>query len=244
MNTVKSLLALLIERRLYTFFAVGLLVSASLRGYGQCIVYKDADQQIVTTCEFYNAKGKSATAAYRQETYLGSPFLTYPVWQKGSIQVKKQDKVLPCDLAYNVVSNEVMCRFEGDTTPVVMTPEFFTINGSDYTRQPTKRYTTVLYNGKTKLLMSQSRQIEAIHNYGFTKNKDIIGAYQTTTKYYIQKLDSKLEGSKLSKKSILSLLASQHDKLKDRLPTDQLSVNDVIEVLKYYDSLENNSQSR
>ncbi|GAB4018537.1 hypothetical protein GCM10028773_18530 [Spirosoma koreense] len=221
-------------------FWSGLVCMLSQKTYGQCVVYQDENQKILTSCEFYNSSGKSATAAYRREIYLGSPYLTYPVWQDGSVQVKNGDKILPCELAYNLVNREVMCRFKGDSTVIVMTPERFVIQGVEYVRQPNRSYATWLYNGPTKLVMVQWRQMEANHNYSFTKDKDIIGIYKTTTKYYIQKGEGPLESTNLSKKSILARLADQQEKIKERLSASSVTPTDLIDLLVYYDSLGSN----
>ncbi|ADB39757.1 hypothetical protein [Spirosoma linguale] len=241
MNRTKLLSLLFGKSTIYGLLLFDLGWLLPLGGEAQCVVYQDANQRILTSCDFYNAAGKSGTAAYRREIYLGSPYLTYPVWQAGSLQVKEGDKALTCEVAYNIVNREIMCRFPGDSSVIVMTPERFVINDNEYIRQPNHSYITILYDGPTKLSMTQSRQMEAYTHASFTKDEEIIGLYKTTTTYYIQKGSKQIKLVNPSKKSILSLLADQKEKINSKLPTT-LTPLSLVDLLTYYDSLAKNEQ--
>jgi len=218
----------------------------SPKAHGQCVVYQDKNGQVLTTCDFYNPAGKEGTASFSQETSLGSPFLTYPVWQEGKIRLDNHSQELTCELSYNLLSNEVMCRFAGDSTAKLVTPEVFTINGTEFVRQQNKllgidyrMYATVLYNGPTKLLMSLTTKVEPLKTQLGSDYRDlnIIGIYQTKTKYYIRKEDARPELITLTKSSVLPILYEQSEKMSAKLSTKQLTTDGVIEALHYYDSL-------
>lgn len=225
---------------------LGILWGLCLQSYAQCTVFKDKDGLVITTCEVYAGGGRMASTAHQQLTYLGSPYLTFPVWQEGRIRLDESGKEITCELAYDLVTNQVTCRFNGEQTVNNVTPASFIINGVEFIRQANKllgidyrMYTTVLYNGQTKLLKSLSKSLVPIQssNNGYTKDEKFNGVYQTAVKYYIRKGDAKPELINLSKKSLLDVLYDQAERIAPTLPGKQLTTDDVVEVLKYYDSL-------
>lgn len=183
-------------------------------------------------------------ASHKQETYLGSPYFAYPMWQTGQIRLDKSGREIVCQLTYDLTTNEVLCRFDGDVIRAI-TPEWFRINGAEFTRQTSNRagadrqlYTTVLYDGPTKLLQSLSNRLvyKPLGN-GYDKDQSFHGTYQTTTRYYIQKGNARPELITLSSRSLLEVLYDQADKLAPKLTEKQLTPHDVVCVLKYYDAL-------
>ena len=211
-----------------------------LNGFGQCVVSMNKAGQVITTCEVYSIK------SHIQQVYDGSPFLTYPVWQAGKIQLDSKGQELTCELAYNLVANEVQVRLVGDSTDRVVTPELFTINGTEFVRQQNKLlgidyrlYTTVLYNGQTKLLVSLTKRIDGYQNdsNGYTKESSMTGVYKTLSNYYIRKGDAKPELITLTKTSVVSALYEQAEKIAARLPNRNLTPAHVVDALAYYDSL-------
>ncbi len=218
--------------------------------HGQIAVYQDKKGQILTTTDAY-ATGRqyATTASHTQVTFLESPFFTFPVWQEGNVQLDKSGKELACQLAYNLVTNEVLCRFAGDSAVKVITPEVFTINNTKFFRLQNsiagldyRTYFSLLHNGPTKLWMSLSSKIEPRNSAEeiksrYYKDLNIQGIYRTKTKYYIQKENAGPKLINLSKKSLLDALADQSQALDSKISsTQQLTTNDIIDLLNYYDS--------
>ncbi len=215
-------------------------------GQTQTTVFQDARGQILTT--LYNTN-RGGNFAYTQLTLQGSPFLTFPVWQDGTIRLDKQGQEIPCQLAYNQVTSEVLCRFPSDSTAKHILPETFTINGTEFVRHLHKAagvtytlYTTVLHDGRTKLLVNLTKYIDAnyllnngYNNYG--KEADSKGAYKTKTDYYIQKGNAPPIFITLTKNAVLAALYEQADKLTSALPAKNLTPEYVAKTLTYYDGL-------
>lgn len=222
------------------------LLGPTLFGQNQTTVYQDATGQVLTT--LYRTT-RSSIGAYNRLTLLGSPFLTFPVWQAGKIQVDRNGQELACDLAYNMVTSEVLCRFPGDSAMRLVVPELFTIKGTAYVRLLSKvsglsyhLYFTTVHEGQTKLLTSTTKrqEIRTFEDNGYNsygKDSDIKGTYKTLTDYYIRKGDATPEYITLTKNSLLTVLYEQSDKLAARLPGKKLTADDVANVLTYYDGL-------
>jgi TonB family protein len=224
------------------------IVLAFLTSQGQVTVFQDHKGQLMTRGDIYGAGVLNATA-YNQYTYQGSPFLTFPIWQKGTVQVDKYGKEIPAELAYNLVTNEILYRSPGDSAVQIITPETFTILDTRFIRPqenlPGTRYRTyftILHNGQTKFLKSLTGRLEgrnsadAVRN-GYDLDASISGTFHFKTDYYIQKGQAKPELVNLTKRDILSVLYEQADKLATKLPTKKLTVGNVSDVLRAYDSL-------
>ncbi|QJW90940.1 hypothetical protein HNV11_16930 [Spirosoma taeanense] len=210
-------------------------------------IYKDGNGQILTTFDVYSYGTSSIiSAAHNEVTYLGSPFLTFPIWQKGAIRLDKGSEELACELAYNLVTTEVFCRFASGQKEQVIAPEFFTIHGVTYARQLNKLagvdyklYTSIKHDGPTKLLESPGSKLKSIRyiNTGYGRDPSIKGVYEPLTNYYIQKGYAQPEIINLRKTSILSVLYDKAEQLRNRISKEKLSVDEVIGLLTYYDSL-------
>lgn len=212
--------------------------------WSQCVVTKDAHGQIITTCEEYRF-GETTAPAHKQVVYLGTRFLTFPNWLKGTIQLDQGGQAMACMLAYDLVDNTVQCKFDSSLAVSNVTPYAFTIFGMTFTRQLNsvlginyQLYTTRLNTGQTTLTKSISSRlaIGSIDNK-YVKNSPFQGAYQPSIKYYIRKGDAKPQLTDLSKKSVLTILYDQSKILAPRLPNRLLTIQEVIQVLTAYDSL-------
>lgn len=218
-----------------------------LTSQGQILVYQEKDGHIFTTMDTYGAS--SANATHHKITQLGSPFLTYPVWQAGQVRLDRSGKVLPCQLAYNLNTNEVLCRFAGDSTVHTITPEMFTIDGTEFIRKrgeiagmAYQTYYSIIHNGPTKLLRSVSSQLDVLNSAESIsirqyKDLNVRDKYRVITKYFIQKGEAAPTLVALSRKSLLEALADQSAGLDAKIPARQLTTSDVIDVLNTYDSL-------
>ncbi|UHG94745.1 hypothetical protein [Spirosoma oryzicola] len=221
-----------------TVMLVGYIVPA----LGQCRVVKDAYGQVTTTCPV-NDNASESPSLNREVTFLGSEFMSFPLWQAGQIRVDTSGQALPCRLAYNLYSQEVICRFEDDLTPKSVTPISFVVNGVEYTRQLTNNlgltyrfYTTPLSRGQTKLLRSTKvRLIKTPIRNGYDRDHPFAGYYQVDQQYYIQKGNAKLQPISLTKNSLLRVLGDQPELVK--LAKQSLTVDQVIQLVSTYDSL-------
>ncbi|QHV99849.1 hypothetical protein [Spirosoma endbachense] len=229
-------------------FLFGLLSVFSLKTYGQYAVYQDDKGQVMTTMDVYGSARINSTA-YNKVTVLGSPFLTYPVWQEGKVQLDRSGKEINCRLAYNLVTSEILCQFAGDSTVKIITPELFTIKGIEFVRQQSSlaginyyQYASIVHNGPTKLLKSLTKRLEPMNNSEIINNKhnkDILNSsiYRTQTNYYIQKAAARPDLISLSKKSLLDVFYEQSEKIAAKIPDKNLTLFEVVEIINYYDSL-------
>lgn len=229
------------------FLSLYTLSMFCLTSQGQILVYQEKDGHIFTTMDVYGASSTNAT--HNKITLLGSPFFTYPVWQAGQVKLDKSGKVLSCQLAYNLNTNDVLCRFAGDSTVQTITPEVFSINGTEFMRKrgelagmDYQLYYSIIHNGPTKLLRSLSSQLEALNSAESIsirqyKDLNIRDKYRIITKYFIQKGESVPTLVTLSRKSLLEALADQAVGLNTKIPARQLTTTDVIDILNTYDSL-------
>lgn len=213
-------------------------------GWSQCVTTKDANGQIITTCEVYRF-AETTAPAHKQVVYAGTPYLTFPTWLKGTIQLDQGGQVISCMLAYDLVTNTIQCKFDSSLTVNNITPYAFTIHGMTFTRQLNsvlgidyQLYTNQLNTGQTTLAKSITSQlvVGSIDNK-YVKNSPFQGSYQPSITYYIRKGDAKPELTDLSRKSILAILYEQSQAIAPRLPNRSLTPEEVTQVLNVYDSL-------
>ena len=213
-------------------------------GWSQCVTTKDANGQIITTCDVYES-ASATSSSHKQVVYLGPPYLTFPTWLKGTIQLDQGGPVMACKLAYNLVTNTIQCQFDSSLTVSNVTPYAFTIHGMTFTRQMNsvlgvdyQLYTNQLNTGQTTLAKRISSQliIGSIDNK-YVKSSPFQGSYQPAITYYIRKGDAKPALTDLSRKSILAILYEQAQAIAPRLPKRSLTPQELLSVLDEYDSL-------
>ncbi|UFH57606.1 hypothetical protein [Spirosoma sp. KNUC1025] len=222
------------------------IVLASRAGIalGQCTVTKDAYGQVITSCQAINYVSESSSLN-KQFTFLGSEFSSFPLWQEGRIRLDNSGQELTCLLAYNLFSQEVLCQLGGDLPIRSVTPDWFMVNGVEYTRQMTnvlglkyKLYTTALNSGQNKVLKSaKARLIKTPIRNGYDKDHPFAGYYQVDQQYYIQKGSAIPQPITLTRHSVLSALGDHRAKLKTNLSKTSLTVDEVIKLVSHYDSL-------
>ncbi|WP_421825820.1 hypothetical protein [Larkinella sp.] len=221
-----------------------LLFGSAVTTLGQCTVTKDGYGQVITTCQV-NEYASGNAPLNKQVTFLGSEYISFPAFQKGRIRLDQSGQELACQLAYNVVSHEVLYRFADDLTVKTVVPYAFVLNGIEYIRQSKSAmginytlYTTELSSGQTKLLKSlKGRFVKTPINNGYDKDRPFAGYYQVDQRYYLQKGDAVPQPINLTKNALLSVLGDQKEIIDSKLPNRQLTVEQVIEVVRLYDSL-------
>lgn len=236
------------------------LIGACLSTHGQCVVSMNSTtHQVVTTCNSYPLTGQAATGpdpngrqvaapnpSYSQKVYLGSEFFTFPTVQDGRVQVDDAGKEIACQVAYNVVTQEVLITLEGNSKPTIMTPESFMVNNTRFVRRTiktgsgTKRlYCMILKTGPTQLLMAMNRYLSTSpgDGNGYAPDGRYNGVYMTKNNYFIQKGEARPEQVSLSKKDLLTILYEYADQIDNQLPNEKLTTDDVRSSLQLYDSL-------
>ncbi|MCK8495132.1 TonB family protein [Spirosoma sp. RP8] len=229
----------------FTILSALLFIRAAT-AWGQCTVTKDGFGQVVTICESYvsEAAYRFPASSHQQVMLLGSEFYTFPVLQKGTIQLDESGKAIPCYLAFNLVNHEVTCQISKDIAPKIVTPYAFTINGNTFIRQPKamlgikyEAYVMLVYNGQTKLLKSlTSRLIQKSIRNGYEKSSSFEGYYQTKERYYIQIGDTPPQPVSLTKRSLETVLRDPSGQLSATIPDKRLTESDVVKIVTNYDS--------
>lgn len=173
-----------------------------------------------------------------QVIMLGTPYWTYPTWQGGTVQPAEDSPATPCQIAYNVASNEVLCRFNNDTTIHPLKPVAFTIGDEQFVRRNQLGYPAyyrVVYRGQAELLEGVKRPMTVLkpQPYG---DAYLMGYFLGLERYYYLKLpDGPLRSLELNRKSLMRAMGDNVDtKL---LPAGEtLTINDVVRVLADYDA--------
>lgn len=222
---------------------------------GQCIIFQEKNGQVFTTCDVYSSAARpqsSLAASYNQVTYQGTQFSTFPIWQAGSFRLDNKGDEIKCQLAYNLFANEVLCKLAGDSVTRTITPAQFTLNGIEYTRHEANlagianyAYFSKLYNGRTAFLVSSGKKLVPVQSggNGYEKRAAVSGAYQIYRNYFIQRGNARPEFITLTKKSLLAALYDHADQMARQIPDKDLTLNDVVQLIAYYDSLSIGSQA-
>lgn len=222
-----------------------LLVLLPMGSYGQCVVSLDDQKRVVTICQTYTEPNgllinrTDRKQGLSQTVYLGSEYITYPIWQNGSLKEEGSPNFIPCGIAYNLVTNQVFCQFPGDSVSHVVSPEAFTINDMHFVSRPNKKadrsYYRVLYAGKTRLLVQYKCTLQPISNEPYVLQESFDGTYRRQISFYIQQDNAFLQPVQLSRKSLLSVLNVPSTKLPSSLSKKKLTINEVVNALSYYD---------
>ncbi|GEM_PF-3247550 len=173
---------------------------------------------------------------------FGTPYLTFPTWQPGSVQLTDDSPMMPCSIAYDVLSNRVLCRFNQDTTTYVLKPVAFTIEGRPFARLSDKGYPfyyQVLHKGDAQLFEGYKRKAKMVRPQSYdTSDALLVGYLLGMERYYYLKLpNAPMRTFQLTRRSFMHAMG---DNVDTRLlpPGDTLSVADVVRVLADYDTHE------
>ena len=201
----------------------------------QYVVDQDARGQVVTRGRQQNSGGPS------EFVYLGSAFLSYPIWQPGSLVFSNQTR-LAALISYNLVYDRISCQLPDSTQYLSVEPDQFTVNQQRFIRFPTRNgrtYYQVLYEGKVRLLKHyQSHLFNRIVQGGaYGGLTEFSGEYKTDVDFYLQRGASPPEFLPLTKKALLKLLGNHRTQLDAFIKNDKLTEATVVDALMYYDSL-------
>ncbi|KAA9347791.1 hypothetical protein [Larkinella humicola] len=237
--------------RYRSLLLIGFLGMLCLAGYSQCIVTQDAQKRVITTCRYYDPKGgflmnrPDRSQSVTQVTYLGSEYLTYPVWQPGTLETGDSKKPIPCLIAFNIATNVVKCRFEGDEQEYEVQPDAFTVNGISFISQvsvkggqTSRAYYHVLYAGKTRVLKQFRCNLIAAKKEAYSLDDPFDGTFRHQKTYFIQRNNEKLRAVNLSRKSVLNVLDDPTSRLNQYLTQRKLDVFQLVNAVAYYDGFQ------
>lgn len=171
---------------------------------------------------------------------FGTPYLTFPTWQPGNVQLTDNSPMTPCSIAYDVLSNRVLCRFNQDTTSYVLKPVAFTIEGKPFARLSDKGYPfyyQVLYKGDAQLFEGYKRRAKMVRPQSYNASDALLVGYLLGMEryYYLKLPNAPMRTFQLNRRSFMHAMG---DNVNTRLlpPGDTLSVADVVRVLADYDA--------
>ena len=237
---------------MYNSLLIGSLVAIGFPGLAQaqCIVKQDSNQLVTTTCMTTASKWQGYSVI--TNIYKGSPYLTFPTWQKGSIQLEANSTPISCPVEFNIATNQVYCELQAGK-PISVMPYRFTIENRTFIVYPIKvlgkklpDYYELLHEGKINLLVQRKRVLMSAFKsrdiYQSQSNKysgpngEYNGSYEDKLKYYLQLPDSPPKAVELTSQSLLKALPGSSTFLRSRLSVNSLTVDKVIEALAFYDS--------
>ncbi|GAB3918985.1 hypothetical protein [Larkinella terrae] len=230
---------------------VVLFALLNLSGFSQCVVSQDAQKRVITTCQYYAPKNgllvnrPDRSQALTQVTFLGSEYLTYPIWQDGTLESGDPKKPIPCRIAFNIATNVVKCRFAGDEREYEVLPEGFTINDMRFTSQVSRKvnktnrvYYMVLYAGKTRLLKQIRSNLSVVKRDAYSMEQPFDGTFIHSKTYFIQRNNEKLRVVNLSRKSVLGVLKDPTNQLDQYLTQRKLDDYQLVNAVAYYDGVQ------
>ncbi|WP_247237736.1 hypothetical protein [Telluribacter sp. SYSU D00476] len=202
-------------------------------------VFENDKGKLVTTFDIYRRNDGSVL----ERVFLGSPYMSFPIWQSGTVNIDGKGEDVPCQIAYNLFTDEILCRFPDSDKETPVIPIAFSINGVPFVSLPikflgttTRTYFAVFNTGTTKFLVNYRRQHET--NWKSKDARDFDGEYVTVERYYIRKGSADPVEIKLTTESLLAALPEKANQLKDRLRSKKkLTKDEVIAALAYYDTL-------
>ncbi len=205
---------------------------------GSAVVVRDITGRITTSF-----RTKAGTT-----TYLGSEYLTFPIWQPGTMTLGSTGREISCRLCYNIYTDQLLYQLEDSTVRQVF-PDEFSINSALFIKQSldgSARRRASFYlvryagSGAAKLLEHAKCLFLTASEYPFQYQDGrppYDGYYKIESNYYIQKESDRLQLVDLTKKSFLTALFTEPYRQAPSISKEQLTVHEAIGVVAYYDSL-------
>ncbi|OIN59093.1 hypothetical protein [Arsenicibacter rosenii] len=222
---------------MYRRFLIGVLACISwYNAQSQwCTVARDSAGQITTTCLGPGDKLLS------EQHFLGSEYLTFPIWQPGTMLLGSTGREIHGTICYNIYAGQVFFRL-GDEAPQQVFPDAFTINDERYDKHLINGravYCQIRYAGKTKLLAVVSCRLEPISaSFDKTGGTSLYKArYKPRTTYYLQSGNGPVKPVALNGTALRTALVEHPDAVAALVPDDTLSWANTVKILSAYDSL-------
>ena len=220
--------------------------------------------QTVTPPEGYEAKenlrelgstsgtGNVQTFDNRYEGTKGTPYV-FETWFPGEIFLKSKSRVLVKEMNYNCYDNELV--YLDPATKVTRLINRFTVdlfyilNGSDTLifvpivpeNDGEFLFAQVLYNGGSMVYKRHQKEfVRANYEGGYSADRKYDEFADKSDLYISRQNDEKFYKVKKSKKQILEAFPGTEDEISSYIKAEKLDLKDeedVIKLLKYYDSL-------
>lgn len=230
------------NRYILTLIVCSYRIASAQSPTDRCTVSVEANGQVVTTCDSYD----NSSNTNRQYRLAGTRYLSYPIWEKGTIQMDPGSQELACELAFDMVSNDLLCRLNGDLTANHIAPYTFEIKGLRYYKQPigfmgekSHLYATIVHDGPTQLQRTSRKVLRTdtqVSN-GYNKVGEFAGYYAQKEVYLIRKGDARPEFIEPTKRSLVRVLFEHAEQINDFIKVEKLSLEEVTRVLTYFDEL-------
>ena len=217
--------------------------------YCQCIVKQDESKNIITTCQG-NTPTKNSFLINRQDqgqttgltVYLGNPFLTYPIYQDGTLEFATNQPRLSYKIAFNLVAQEVSFLLPEDNTEHAVFPDAFTLNGRHFVSRidsyGKRQYYEVLYGGKSKVLAHHTSTLTVFNKEPYQLNETVDGTYRQQESYLIELEGKSPQKITLSKRSVLKVLDTKINHALLVKTKDKLTLLELIGAVASYDGFQ------
>ncbi|GAB3258508.1 hypothetical protein GCM10027347_21840 [Larkinella harenae] len=177
--------------------------------------------------------------AKSRTVYLGSPFLSFPVYEDGALELTATNQKIPGKIAFNLVTSQVFCQFTGDSLVHEVHPDAFVVGGRRFVRTGNNKgeqgYYQVLYAGKSRVLAQLKNTLRLTKREPYSLDVSYEGSYSRQERYFIE-LDGKAPRLiTLSKKSVRKALGPAANRILPTTRSRQLTVPELIESIARYD---------
>lgn len=216
--------------------------------FGQCTVTRDQTGRLVTTCIGYAYRGgflmnrPDQSQAQTTTVYGGSPYLSFPIYEAGMLDFAATNQKIPCQLAFNLVTNQVLCRFNNDSLEHAVLPDAFTIGTRRFIGRSSPKgdrvYYQVLYAGKSRLLAQTRVTLQLTKRESYTMEDQFDGTYIRKERYFIERENKALQEVTPSRKSVLKALGATSHQHSLTLAKDKLTVQEMIGIVGSYDGFQ------
>jgi hypothetical protein len=227
-----------------------LLALTAIAGWGQCVISRDAQGRVITTCQVRAAAHSGPllnrpdynTGISNQVIYLGSEYFGFPVWQDGTLRMPNATQEIRCKIAYNLVTRQVLCRLNGLPQEQIVRPETFTMNDVRFVLRDSQKanrpYLMVLYDGKTKFFKQLRCRFRPNRNEAYDEAYAFDGYYEQQSTYFLQRPNEKPRAVSLSRKAILDALGDPAGKLSTYLTRKEVTPDELVAALTLLDSVQ------
>ena len=222
-----------------------LLIILSTTGFSQCVVTTDQGGQLVTICTAYTARSgflmnrPDQSQAQATTVYAGSPYLSFPIYEAGILEFTATNQRIPCQLALNLVTNQVLCRFSNDSVEYAILPDAFTVGDRRFVGKTSPKgeriYYRVLYAGKSRLFTHMRATLQLTKREPYSIDEPVDGTYVRQERYFLERQNSMSEIT-LSRKSVLKALGSPASP--SGPAKDKLTVQELISFVASYDGFQ------
>lgn len=199
-----------------------------------------------------SSTGHVQTFDNRYEGTKGTPFIS-ETWHPGEIFLKSKSKVLVKEMNYNCYDNELVYLDPATKTVRLINrftvDLFYILNGSDTLLfapiEPENDgeflFAQVLYQGGSMVYKRYQKEfVRANYEGGYSADRKYDEFADKSSLYFSKANEKNIYKAKKSKKQILEAFPDTKDEISSYIKSEKLDLKDeedVVKLLKYYDSL-------